>query len=192
MAQDNKTIGRFHLSDIPPSPRGVPQIEVTFDIDANGILNVNAKDKATGKEQSIRIEASSGLSEKDIEKMVNDAKKNEGADKEEREKIDLQNQAEHLIYETEKNIKENGDKISKSDLSELNAKVEDLKKVKDASNLDDIKSNIEKLNASWAAIAKMQSSGNNNQAKKQEDESKTSSEKKSKNDNNLKMPTLKS
>ena len=184
MAQDNKTIGRFHLSDIPPSPRGVPQIEVTFDIDANGILNVNAKDKATGKEQSIRIEASSGLSEKDIEKMVNDAKKNEGADKEKREKIDLQNQAEHLIYETEKNIKENGDKISKSDLSELNAKVEDLKKVKDASNLDDIKSNMEKLNASWAAIAsKMQSSGNNNQGKKQEDESKNSSERKSKNDN---------
>ena len=89
-----------------------------------------------------------------------------------------------MIYETEKNIKENGDKISKSDLSELNAKVEDLKKVKDASNLDDIKSNMEKLNASWAAIAsKMQSSGNNNQAKKQKDESKTSSEKKSKNDN---------
>jgi len=184
MAQDNKTIGRFHLSDIPPSPRGVPQIEVTFDIDANGILNVNAKDKATGKEQSIRIEASSGLSDKDIEKMVNDAKKNEGADKEKREKIDLQNQAEHLIYETEKNIKENGDKISKSDLSDLNAKVEDLKKVKDASNLDDIKTNMEKLNASWAAIAsKMQSSGNNNQGKKQEGESKTSSGKKSKNDN---------
>ena len=184
MAQDNKTIGRFHLSDIPPLREVFPQIEVTFDIDANGILNVNAKDKATGKEQSIRIEASSGLSEKDIEKMVNDAKKNEGADKEKREKIDLQNQAEHLIYETEKNIKENGDKISKSDLSDLNAKVEDLKKVKDASNLDDIKSNMEKLNASWAAIAsKMQSSGNNNQGKKQEDESKTSSEKKSKNDN---------
>ncbi len=184
LAQDNKTIGRFHLSDIPPSPRGVPQIEVTFDIDANGILNVNAKDKTTGKEQSIRIEASSGLSEKDIEKMVNDAKKNEGADKEKRERIDLQNQAEHLIYETEKNIKENGDKIGKSDLSELNAKVEDLKKVKNANNLDDIKSNMEKLNASWAAIAsKMQSSGNNNQSKKQEHQSKTSSEKKSKNDN---------
>ena len=95
MAQDNKTIGKFHLSDIPPSPRGVPQIEVTFDIDANGILNVNAKDKATGKEQSIRIEASSGLSEKDIEKMVNDAKKNEGVDKEKERK---------LIYKTKLNI----------------------------------------------------------------------------------------
>jgi len=184
MAQDNKTIGRFHLSEIPPSPRGVPQIEVTFDIDANGILNVNAKDKATGKEQSIRIEASSGLSDKDIEKMVNDAKKNEGADKEKREKIDLQNQAEQLIYETEKNIKENGDKISKSDLSDLNAKVEDLKKVKDSSSLDDIKSNMEKLNSSWASIAsKMQSTDNSKQGKKQEEESKTSSAKKSKNDN---------
>merc|ERR1712224_496329 len=99
MATDNKTIGRFHLADIPPSPRGVPQIEVTFDIDANGILNVNAKDKATGKEQSIRIEASSGLSDAEIEKMVNDAKKNESADKEKKEKIDILNQAEHLVYE---------------------------------------------------------------------------------------------
>ena len=102
MALDNKTIGRFHLADIPPAPRGVPQIEVTFDIDANGILNVNAKDKATGKEQSIRIEASSGLSDTEIDKMVNDAKKHEAEDKEKREKIDVVNQAEHLIYETEK------------------------------------------------------------------------------------------
>ena len=96
MASDNKTIGRFHLSDIPSAPRGVPQIEVSFDIDANGILNVNAKDKATGKEQSIRIEASSGLSDSEIEKMVNDAKKNESADKEKKEKINMINQAENL------------------------------------------------------------------------------------------------
>ena len=130
MAKDNKTIGRFHLADIPPAPRGTPQIEVTFDIDANGILNVNAKDKATGKEQSIRIEASSGLSDNDIEKMVNDAKKNEGADKEKRQKIDLLNQSEHLIYETEKNIKENKDKINKADLNDLKDKVEVLKKIK--------------------------------------------------------------
>jgi molecular chaperone DnaK len=116
--------------------------------------------------------------------LFNDAKKNEGVDKERREKIDLQNQAEHLIYETEKNIKENGDKISKSDLSDLKSKVEDLKNVKDASNLDDIKSNMEKLNASWAAIAsKMQNSENNKQGEKQNGENKNSSEKKSKNDN---------
>jgi molecular chaperone DnaK len=184
MAQDNKTIGRFHLSDIPPSPRGVPQIEVTFDIDANGILNVNAKDKATGKEQSIRIEASSGLSDKDIEKMVNDAKKNEGADKAKRERIDLQNQAEHLIYETEKNIKENQDKIDKADLSDLNSKVEDLKKVKDNTNLDDIRSSIEKLNATWASAAsKMQNPVDSNSEKKPKNESKNPSKDKSKNDN---------
>ncbi len=157
MAQDNKTIGRFHLADIPPSPRGVPQIEVTFDIDANGILNVNAKDKATGKEQSIRIEASSGLSDKDIEKMVNDAKKNEGADKEKREKIEVLNQAEHLIYETEKNLKENENKINKSELADLKEKVDLLKKSKDSGKVDDIKENMEKLNSLWASVAsKMQ------------------------------------
>ena len=97
MAVDNKTIGRFHLDGIPPAPRGVPQVEVTFDIDANGILNVGAKDKATGKEQSIRIEASSGLSDSEVEKMVNDAKKHESEDKSKREMIDLQNQAEQLL-----------------------------------------------------------------------------------------------
>ena len=102
MAVDNKTIGRFHLADIPPAPRGVPQIEVSFDIDANGILNVNAKDKATGKEQSIRIEASSGLSDSEIEKMVNDAKKNESADKEKKDKIDMVNQAENLYMKLKK------------------------------------------------------------------------------------------
>ena len=106
MAVDNKTIGRFHLDGIPPAPRGVPQVEVTFDIDANGILNVGAKDKATGKEQSIRIEASSGLSDSEVEKMVNDAKKHESEDKAKREKIDMDNQAEQLVYQTEKNIDE--------------------------------------------------------------------------------------
>ena len=111
MASGNKSLGQFNLSDIPPAPRGMPQIEVTFDIDANGILNVSAKDKATNKEQSIIIKSSSGLSDEEIEKMVNDAKKHETEDKEKREKIDMLNQAEHLIYETEKNIKENGEKF---------------------------------------------------------------------------------
>ena len=104
MAVDNKTIGRLHLDGIPSAPRGVPQVEVTFDIDANGILNVGAKDKATGKEQSIRIEASSGLSDTEVEKMVNDAKKHESDVKEKRELIDTQNQAEQLINQTEKNL----------------------------------------------------------------------------------------
>ncbi|HIB02717.1 MAG TPA: molecular chaperone DnaK, partial [Candidatus Marinimicrobia bacterium] len=106
MAVYNKTIGKFHLDGIPPAPRGVPQIEVTFDIDANGILNVGAQDKATGKEQNIRIEASSGLSQEEVDKMVDDAKKHETEDKEKREEVDVKNQADQLIYQTEKNLKE--------------------------------------------------------------------------------------
>ena len=153
MAADNKTIGRFHLADIPPSPRGVPQIEVTFDIDANGILNVSAKDKATGKEQSIRIEASSGISDTEIEKMVNDSKKNEQKDKEKREQIDIINQSEHLLYETEKNIKENDDKLSDEDKASLNEKLDGLKKAKETSNVNDMKKALEELNNSWSQIA---------------------------------------
>ena len=153
MAVDNKTIGRFHLADIPPAPRGIPQIEVSFDIDANGILNVNAKDKATGKEQSIRIEASSGLSESDIDKMVNDAKKHEQDDKEKREAIDVTNQVEHLIYETEKNIKEHGDKLDDTEKESLNEKVEALKKAKDSGNVESMKSAMEQLNATWSTVA---------------------------------------
>ena len=153
MALDNKTIGRFHLADIPPAPRGVPQIEVTFDIDANGILNVNAKDKATGKEQSIRIEASSGLSDTEIDKMVNDAKKHEAEDKEKREKIDVVNQAEHLIYETEKNVNEHDDKLDAAEKDNLTEKVEALKKAKDSGNIDDIKASMDDLNASWSSVA---------------------------------------
>ena len=153
MAADNKTIGRFHLSDIPPSPRGVPQIEVTFDIDANGILNVSAQDKATGKEQSIRIEASSGISEAEIEKMVNDSKKNEQKDKEKREQIDIINQSEHLLYETEKNIKENDDKLADEDKSLLNDKLDSLKKAKDSGNVSDMKKALEELNNAWSQVA---------------------------------------
>jgi molecular chaperone DnaK len=184
IALDNKTIGRFHLADIPPSPRGIPQIEVSFDIDANGILNVNAKDKATGKEQSIRIEASSGLADTEIDKMVNDAKKHESEDKEKREKIDLVNQAEHLIYETEKNIKEHEEKLDEAEKDGLTEKVDSLKKAKDSGNIDEIKSSMDALNASWSAIAsKMydaskqeegvpntESTPNSNEQKKKEDE----------------------
>jgi len=153
MASDNKTIGRFHLADIPPSPRGVPQIEVTFDIDANGILNVGAQDKATGKEQSIRIEASSGISEAEIEKMINDSKKNEQKDKEKREKIDISNQSEHLIYEIEKSIKENDDKLSSEDKSMINEKLDHLKKSKESGNVADMKKALEELNNSWSQVA---------------------------------------
>ena len=153
MAIDNKTIGRFHLDGIPPAPRGVPQIEVGFDIDANGILNVSAKDKATGKEQSIRIEASSGLSESEIDKMVNDAKKHETEDKENREMVDLHNQAEQLVYQTEKNINEFGEKLSDDEKKILTDAVEKLKTANSSSNKDDIKSAMDELNAEWNKLA---------------------------------------
>ena len=153
MAIDNKTIGRFHLDGIPPAPRGVPQVEVTFDIDANGILNVGAKDKATGKEQSIRIEASSGLSDTEVDKMVNDAKKNEGKDKEKREMIDMQNQAEQLIYQTDKNLDEYKDKLDESEKKSLEDAMSKVKAVKDGSNANDLKDAIEELNTAWNAVA---------------------------------------
>lgn len=135
MAKDNKTLGKFHLDGLPPAMRGVPQIEVSFDIDANGILNVTAKDKATGKEQKIRIEASSGLSQDEIDRMRNEAKANEAADKAEKERIDKLNQADSLIFQTEKALKEYGDKIP----AEKKAPIEEaLKELKDAHQKQDI------------------------------------------------------
>jgi molecular chaperone DnaK len=110
MAQDNKLLGQFDLVGIPPAPRGTPQIEVTFDIDANGIVNVSAKDKSTGKEQQIKIQASGGLSDEEIEKMVKDAEANAEADKKKREEVDVKNQAESLVFQVEKNLKEYGEK----------------------------------------------------------------------------------
>ena len=185
MASDNKTIGRFHLSDIPSAPRGVPQIEVSFDIDANGILNVNAKDKATGKEQSIRIEASSGLSDSEIEKMVNDAKKNETADKEKKEKIDIVNQAEHLIYETEKNIEEHGEKLEDNEKKELSEKIEDLKKAKESGNANDIKSSLDALNTTWSTYASKMYSGSQDNNEPQDSSPKDEKDKKNKKDGEI-------
>ena len=179
MAVDNKTIGRFHLDGIPPAPRGVPQVEVTFDIDANGILNVGAKDKATGKEQSIRIEASSGLSDAEVEKMVNDAKKHEGEDKAKRELIDCQNQAEQLIYQTEKNIEEHKEKIQKDDMKNLNSALEDLKKNKDSSNLESLKSSLDNLNKAWSEVASKMYDASKNE-EKNEDSPKNNTNDKSK------------
>jgi len=153
MAVDNKTIGRFHLAGIPLAPRGVPQIEVTFDIDATGILNVGAKDKVTGKEQSIRIEASCVLSDSEVDKMVNDAKKHEEEDKDKRELIDLHNQAEQLVYQTEKNIKEFDDKLNDDDKKKLSDAVEQLKKVNSGSSKSDIQSSIDSLNTVWSELA---------------------------------------
>ena len=135
LAKDNKTIGKFHLDGIPAAQRGVPQIEVTFDIDANGILNVSAKDKGTGKEQTIRIEASSGLSDDEIKRMRDEAKANEAADKAEKEKIDKLNQADSMIFQTEKQLKEIGDKLPADKKSSIEAA---LAKLKDAHSKQDI------------------------------------------------------
>lgn len=138
MAKDNKELGIFHLDGIAPAPRGVPQIEVTFDIDANGILNVSAKDKATGKEQNIRIEASSGLSEQEIQKMRDEAKANEAADKEAKEKADKINNADSLCFQAEKFLKENGDKVPADVKSEVESDITSLKEAIKNQNLSDI------------------------------------------------------
>ena len=153
MAKDNKTIGRFHLDGIPPAPRGVPQIEVTFDIDANGILNVSAKDKGTGKEQNIRIEASSGLTEEEINKMKDEAKANEDTDKKEREKVDKLNTADGLIFQTEKQLKEFGEKLSEPNKKAIEDSLEKLKAVHKEQKIDEIDGAVEALNKSWEAAS---------------------------------------
>ncbi len=153
MASDNKSLGRFHLDGIPPAPRGIPQIEVTFDIDANGILNVSAKDKATSKEQSIRIEASSGLSDSDIEKMKRDAKDHEKEDHDKRELVETHNQAEQLTYQTEKQLTDLGDKISEDDKKTIQDAVDDLKEKNKSTDLDAIKSSMEELNKAWSSVS---------------------------------------
>jgi molecular chaperone DnaK len=153
MARDNRTIGRFHLDGIPPAPRGVPQIEVTFDIDANGILNVKARDKGTGKEQSIRIEASTGLSKEEIERMKNEAKINEERDRKERERVDKLNAADSLIFQTEKQLKELGDKIPAHHKSPIESALSELKTAHQNQNLDAIDVATKKLNDAWAAAS---------------------------------------
>jgi len=153
MAKDNRTIGRFQLTDIPPAQRGVPQIEVTFDIDANGILNVSAKDKGTGKEQKIKIEASSGLSQEEIDRMKSEAEANAAADKAEKEKIDKLNQADSLVFQTEKQLKEYGDKLSEGNKSAINSALETLKAAHQSQNIEGIDSAMEGLNKAWEAAS---------------------------------------
>ena len=145
MAADNKVLGEFNLEGIPPAPRGVPQIEVTFDIDANGIVNVSAKDKATGKEQQIRIQASGGLSDSDIEKMINEAEQNAEADKERREMVETRNQAEQLIHSTEKMLTDFGEKIDASEKTEIEKLIEDAKAAISGDDAAQIKSTMEAL-----------------------------------------------
>ena len=153
MAKDNKTIGRFHLDSIPPAPRGVPQIEVTFDIDANGILNVSAKDKATGKEQSIRIEASSGLSDADIKRMKDEAAANAETDRKEKEKIDTINKADSMIFQTEKQLKEFGDKLPTDKKAPIESALQELKDAHKAQDVNAINTAIEKLNTVFQAAS---------------------------------------
>ena len=153
MAKYNKTIGRFHLDGIPPAPRGVPQVEVTFDIDANGIMNVSAKDKGTNKEQKIRIEASSGLTDEEIEKMKQEAQANADSDKAEKEKVDKINQADSMVFQTEKQLKEFGEKLSEGNKTAIEGALAQLKEAHQKQDIAAIDTSIEALNNAWQAAS---------------------------------------
>jgi len=159
MAGDNKTIGRFHLDGIPPAPRGMPQVEVTFDIDANGILHVSAKDRATGKEQSIRIEASSGLSESDIQKMVRDAEDHATEDRKRKETVETRNRADHLVHEIEKTLQEQGDKIDPALKSEVETELNRVRETLKGDDAAATETALKALETTWhkAAAALYQS-----------------------------------
>ena len=163
MAADNKTLGRFILDGIPPAPRGVPQIEVAFDIDANGILNVSAKDKGTGKEQKITITASSGLSKEEIEKMKQDAETHADEDKQKKELIEVRNMADSLIFTTEKALTDAGDKVKEDEKKDIEAKVEELKKVKDSDDLEAIKKHTQELSTAAQKIGQAMYQGQQQQ-----------------------------
>jgi len=165
MAKDNKNLGKFNLDGIPPAPRGVPQIEVTFDIDANGIIHVTAKDKGTGKQQNIRIEAGSGLSKEEIEKMKNEAKANEEADKIVRERVEKLNMADGLIFNSEKQLKEYGEKIPAAEKGNIESALNELREAHKSEDISGIDSAMEKLNAAWQAASQhMYAGGDGNAA----------------------------
>jgi molecular chaperone DnaK len=153
MAADNRTLGKFHLDGLPPAPRGVPQIEVGFDIDANGLLHVSAKDKATAKEQSIRITSSSGLSKEEVEKMKSDATAHAAEDRRKKEEIDLKNQADNLIFQTEKQLKEFGEKVDAASRGKVESASEKLKEAAKVGNIEGIKAAMETLNAAWNEVS---------------------------------------
>ena len=182
MASDNKTLGRFQLTNIPAAPRGVPQIEVTFDIDANGIVNVKAKDLGTNKEQAITITSNTGLSDEDIDKMVKEAEANKEADAKKKEEADLRNEAEQLIFTTEKSIKDLGEKIDAKDKEKAEAEIKELKEALEKNDLDDIKSKKEKLMETAMAFA---TKVYEEAAKKQQENQETKEETSEKKDNNV-------
>jgi molecular chaperone DnaK len=153
MAKDNRTIGRFHLDGIPPAPRGMPQVEVTFDIDANGILHVSAKDKGTGKEQKIRIEASSGLTDAEIQKMKQEAQANADSDRKAKETAEKINQADSMIFQTEKQLKDYGDKLSESNKNAINSALEQLRTAHKSQDLAGIDNGLNALNTAWQAAS---------------------------------------
>ena len=152
-AADNKTLGNFQLTNIPPAPRGVPQIEVKFDIDANGIVNVSAKDLGTGKEQSITITATTNLSDEEIEKMRKEAEENKEADEKRKEEAETRNEAEQMVFQTEKAIKDLGDKADKKDVEEAEDLIKELKKALEGNDIDEIKEKKEKLQEKAMALA---------------------------------------
>jgi molecular chaperone DnaK len=153
MANQNKSLGMFNLDGIPPAPRGVPQIEVTFDIDANGMLHVSAKDKGTGKEQKIRIEAGSGLSKEEVEKMKAEAKANEASDKEAREKVEKINQADSMIFQTEKQFNEFGDKIPADKKGAIETALNKLKEAHKSQDIPAIDTALAEMNVAWTAAS---------------------------------------
>ena len=183
MAKDNKTIGRFHLDGIPPAPRGVPQIEVTFDIDANGIIKVSALDKATNKSQDIRIEASSGLTEEEIEKMKKDAEANAEADKKAKDEVDKYNSADQMIFQTEKQLKEFGDKLSDDKKKPIESALEELKKAHESKDLEKIESSLNEINEAWKnASEEMYKAQAENPESQTDEKSSTGGDKKSEGD----------
>ncbi|WP_185859123.1 molecular chaperone DnaK [Blattabacterium cuenoti] len=178
MFNDNKEIGRFDLVDIPPAPRGIPQIEVTFDIDANGILNVSAKDKGTGKEQSIRIETSSGLNQEEIEKMKREAEENAQKDDKIKKEIEKLNHADNQIFQTEKQLKDYGNKLSENNRKNIEVSLEELKKAHSKKDFSSIDSSIKKLNEAWTnASQELYAKKNNNQSNKKENDEKSDNSK---------------
>ena len=178
MAADNKTLGRFQLSDIPAAPRGVPQIEVKFDIDANGIVNVTAKDLGTNKEQHITITSNTNLTDEEIDKMMKEAEANKEADEKKKAEADARNEAEQMIFATEKSIKDLGDKITDDEKKEAEDKINDLKKSLEGNDVDDIKDKTQKLNdvAMKYASRVYEEAAKNNQANNNSDDSNDASE----------------